>query len=74
MRYFMYSPLDMHESEAFAFAYKHLRDEHVVQVDYYGNIKIHPPVVGQRPAALPNTYLVRVEPDDSTRVVQKALT
>ncbi len=73
MRYFMYSPLDMLEHEALAFAFDHLRDNHIVHVDQYGDIEVIPPTIGQRPAALPNTYLVRVEQDDSTRVVDKKL-
>lgn len=73
MRYFMYSPLDMHESEAFALAYDHLQSNHIVTIDYYGDLQVTPIGLGQRPAALPNTYLVRVEPDDTTRVVHKNL-
>jgi hypothetical protein len=71
MRYFMYSPLDMSEEEAFAQAYADLLDNHIVHVTSLGN-EIIPPVSGQRPAAAPETYLVRVEQDDSLRVVQKA--
>lgn len=72
MRYFMYSPLDMSAEEAFEFAYPHLEDNHIVHVTER-EILIIPPESGQRPKAAPNTYLVRVEIDDSLRVVEKAL-
>jgi hypothetical protein len=72
MRYFMYSPLDMSDQEAFDIAYPYLRDNHVVHVKAQQHIELVPPVMGQRPAAAPNTYLIRVEQDGSLRVVHKA--
>jgi hypothetical protein len=72
MRYFMYSPIEMSEEEAFAFAFEHLEDNLIIYVtsEYIETIPVEP---GTRPKALPNTYLVRVEQDDSTRVVDKRL-
>lgn len=73
MQYFMYSPLEMSERDAFYKARPYLEDNHIVHVTSR-EIKTIPPVSGQRPAAAPNTYLVRVEQDGSLRVVQKSLT
>ena len=72
MRYFMFSPLDMSEAEAYEAARQFLLDNHIVHVTSHG-VRIVPPVSGKRPAAAPNTYLVRVEQDGSLRVVQRAL-
>ncbi len=72
MRYFMYSPLDMSEQDAFNRAYPELRDNHIVHVTAQG-YSVVSPKNGQRPSAAPNTYLVRVEQDDSLRVVEKRL-
>jgi hypothetical protein len=72
MRFFLYSPLDMSEQEAFDQALPHLSADHMVYVTHkcVEYIGFKP---GQRPQALPNTYLVRVEQDGSLRVVQRAL-
>lgn len=72
MRYFMYSPLDYSEHIAFDMAYDHLQEGCIVHVTSE-LIDVIPVPAGQRPQAAPNTYLVRVEQDDSLRVVQKAL-
>lgn len=72
MRYFMYSPLDFSVEQAFTKAQPHLMDNHIVHVTPYGH-SILPPVSGQRPQAEQNTYLVRVEQDNSFYVVQKRL-
>ncbi len=73
MRYFQYSPVDMHESEAFAFAFMWLKPEHVAKVDARGRVQLLPLSPGTRPVADDNTYLVRVEADDSTRLVSSKL-
>jgi hypothetical protein len=72
MRYFMYSPLDFSVEQAFAKAQDHLMDNHIVHVTPYSH-RIVPPQSGQRPQAAPNTYLVRVEQDNSFYVVQKRI-
>lgn len=71
--FFMFSPLDMSEVEAYAIAQSHLDHRHLVRVLSTGDIKIIPATPGSRPQAMPGTYLVRVEQDGSLRVVQKAL-
>lgn len=70
MRYFMYSPLDMSEQEAFNRAKPYLTDDHIVEVRgrHHWMYTIEK---GERPKASIDTYLVRVEPDDSLRVVDR---
>lgn len=72
MRYFMFSPLSLTERQAFQLAQPDLLDNHIVHVTAHGNHVI-PPTPGTRPQALRGTYLVRVEQDNSLRVVQMAL-
>lgn len=72
MRFFTYSPLDMSEQEAFDKAKPGLQNGYIVHVgrlaSYQSAIK-----PGQVPKADRNTYLVRVEPDDSLRVVDNRI-
>jgi hypothetical protein len=72
MQFFMFSPLEMSEAEAYCLASPHLDHRHTVVVRSAG-VSILPPKPGQRVQALPGTYLVRVEQDGLLRVVQKAL-
>lgn len=71
--YFMYSPLDMDANEAYEQANDWLGTDCIVVVRSNG-LEIVDLPEGSRPQALPDTYLVRVEPDGSLRIVQKALT
>jgi hypothetical protein len=73
MRYFMYSPLELTEREAFELSKPHLRSETIVRVmpSGYWLYSIEP---GVRPTADFDTFLVRVEPDDSLRVVHSSFT
>ncbi len=68
MRYFIFSPLVMEKHEAYARAFGHLADNHIVYVSQYG-VTVTPILPGVRPAALPDTHLVRVEQDNTTRIV-----
>jgi hypothetical protein len=72
MRFFTYSPLDMTETEAYKLALPHLDPSVIVHVTRY-SCTVEKAKAGARPQALPNTYLVRVEQDQSLRVVQKDL-
>lgn len=74
MRYFLYSPLNLSETEAFEAAKKFLDEKYIVHVKSAFSIGFIDLPPGTRPEALPDTYLVRVEPDNSLRVVQRALT
>ncbi len=72
-RYFAYSPVDMTIEEALENAYQYLEPDQIVHVQSDGDVEIHWLTYGDRPRALPDTYLVRVEQDDSLRVVDRAL-
>lgn len=71
--FFMFSPLDMSEREAYDIAKPYLDHRCLVRVLSTGDVKIIPAKSGYRPQAEPGTYLVRVEQDELLRVVQKAL-
>lgn len=65
MRYFTFNPLVHSKDEAFELAEPHLENDFIVHVAN----KITSSHVRGRPEASVNTYLVRVEPDNSLRVV-----
>jgi hypothetical protein len=73
MRYFIYSPLNMSETEAYEAAQQFLDEKYIVHVRSPFVINFIDLPKGTRPQALPDTYLVRVEPDGSLRTVQRAL-
>lgn len=70
MRYFIYSPLEMTEQEAYEYAEPHLRQNAVVHVTHR-SIFINELEVGERPKAYMDSYLIRVEQDGSLRVVHR---
>ena len=76
MRYFMFSPLDMSMDEAFKTVERLLDTQYIIRVrgsGEYQTVNYIPITPGERPRALPQTYLVRVESDGSLRVVHTAL-
>jgi hypothetical protein len=73
MRYFVYSPIDMSEHEAYLLAKTQLEDNSVIEVRPNHSLRTVLLMPGQRPRAFKNTYLVRVEPDDSLRIIEKRL-
>ncbi len=73
MRYFVFCPLDMEKHQAYARAYEHLEYNHIVYVSSNG-ITVTQLLPGVRPKALPDTHLVRVEQDNSLRIVDSNFT
>lgn len=73
MRFFIYSPVEMSEHDAFALIKEHLQDDMVIQVRRNKDPRVVFLTPGQRPRAFPNTFLVRVEPDDSLRIIEQRL-
>lgn len=72
MEYFMYSPVDMTDQQAFIRACRYLDKNHIVVVRTSGiETLFHNPEV--RPQAIQGMYLVRVEPDGSLRIVHQNL-
>lgn len=70
MRYFSYCPMDMEQDEALKRAKPHLMDHAVVDVRLTG-YAVLPFKPGARLRAMQDRYLVRVEPDGSTRLVDR---
>ena len=73
MKYFTYCPLDMKEEDAFERVKPHLKENCIVDVRLT-TLMFFSLRTGARPKAFPDTYLVRVEPDGSTRIVDRNIT
>lgn len=71
MKYFMYSPVEFSEVEAFSRANPDLEENYIVHVTPQGNYYVEIPK-GTIPRASTDTYLMRVESDDSLRLVHSA--
>ena len=70
MRFFTYSPIDFNDYTAYERA-EHYLDERVIVHVTNNGCTVSPVVPGERPRALPDTYIVRVEQDSSLRIVEK---